>query len=51
MDAIELVLCSLNVQTPTVTTASGPRHLRRQQAGDGGGAREKLGMLKGRFAT
>ena len=51
MNAIELVLCSLNVQTPTVRDPHPDRDTYVVNKPETVAAREKLGMLKERFAT
>ena len=51
MNAIELVLCALNVQTPTVRDPHPDRDTYVVNKPETVAAREKLGMLKERFAT
>jgi len=51
MNAIELVLCALNVQTPTVRDPHPDRDTYVVNKPETVAAREKLGMLKERFAA
>lgn len=51
MNAVELVLCALNVQTPTVKDYAPDKDTYVVNATETLAAREKLGLLKDRFAT